>query len=197
MGHFRFPSANDRGVGIADGQQCQEPAINAFIGSLCRRGPDCRKVSKLSWLSKVLFDMRQGFWANSMPKGVLQARDKEGDMAAWQLLVISTTSFLLLALPCQAGPCSKDIERTEASIRDKVEAIAAAGPDAGESTSAKMHRQPSPRSMAEAEIKLGTLSPAAVEKVKDAIARARKADTAGDKDACEQALADVQRVISQ
>jgi hypothetical protein len=114
-----------------------------------------------------------------------------------QLLVVGTSSLLLLALPCQAGPCSKDIERTEASIRDKLDAIALAGPDASESTGAKLHRQPTPRSMAEAEIKLGTLSPAAAEKVKDAMARARKADVAGDKDACEQALADVQRAIGQ
>jgi hypothetical protein len=42
--------------------------------------------------------------------------------------------------------------------------------------------------MAEAEIKLGALSPCVLEKFEDAMARARKADNDGDTNACEQAL---------
>lgn len=49
--------------------------------------------------------------------------------------------------------------------------------------------------MAETEIKLGALSPAVLEKIEDAMARARKADIAGDTNACEQALSEVLRAI--
>jgi hypothetical protein len=58
-----------------------------------------------------------------------------------------------------------------------------------------MHRQPTPGSLAAAESKLGEVSSHTVEVVAAAMARARKADLANDKSACEQALADVQRAI--
>jgi len=116
-------------------------------------------------------------------------------MAIRQLLVISPFALSLLALPCQAGPCSKDIERVQSLIDAKLNAIAAAGPSAGQSVEAQMHRQPTPRSMVEAERKLGELSPSTIEKVRDAIARARNADAAGDEAACQRALDEVQREI--
>jgi hypothetical protein len=50
--------------------------------------------------------------------------------------------------------------------------------------------------MAEAEIKLGALSPAVLEIIEEAMARARKADIAGDTNACEQVLFEVLRAIS-
>ena len=52
---------------------------------------------------------------------------------------------------------------------------------------------PTPGSIAAAEEKLGNLSSENVGAIQQAIARARAADSAGDKDACEPALADVQR----
>lgn len=113
-----------------------------------------------------------------------------------QLLVISTSTLLLLILPCIAGPCSENIELVRARIDAKLNALAAAGPTASESTGAKMHRQPTPSSMAEAEIELGEVPPNILGKVKEAMARARTADIAGDKSACEQALADIQRMIA-
>lgn len=116
-------------------------------------------------------------------------------MTIRQLLVISISTLLLLTLPCKAGPCSENIELVQARIDAKLNALAAAGPSASESPGAKMHRQPTPHSIVEAEIKLGEVSPSIVEKVKEAIARARTADIAGDKSACEQALADIQRMI--
>ena len=116
-------------------------------------------------------------------------------MTIWQLLMISTSTLSLLTVPCEAGPCSKDIERMELNINAKLDALAAAGPGESQSIGAQMHRQPTPSSMGEAESKLGEVSSSTVKQVKDAMARARSADIAGDKSACEQALADVQRAI--
>jgi hypothetical protein len=86
------------------------------------------------------------------------------------------------------GPCSTEIARLQADA--KLEAKAASGPAARESAGALMHRQPTPGSIAAAEERLGDLSAQATE-----VAARAAADSAGDKNACEQALADVQRAI--
>jgi hypothetical protein len=72
----------------------------------------------------------------------------------------------------------------------KVEAKAATGPT-GRQVGASTHVQPTPRSMAAAE----GVSPQMIETVRQAMLRARAADSAGDKSACEQALADVQHAL--
>ena len=82
----------------------------------------------------------------------------------------------------------------QAAIDARLEAKAAAGPAARESTAATMNRQPTPESIAAAEARLGEVSHR-IEAVAAAMARARDADRVGDKSACEQALADVQRAI--
>jgi hypothetical protein len=51
-----------------------------------------------------------------------------------------------------ASPCSQDIDRTQAMIDAKLEAQAAAGRSARESTAATLHRQPTPGSIAAAEV---------------------------------------------
>ncbi len=116
-------------------------------------------------------------------------------MTIRQLLLLSPLALSLLALPCQAGPCSKDIERVQVLIDTKLNAVAAAGPSADQSSEAQMHRQPTPRSMAEAESKLGELSPGTIAKVRAAMVRAHNADIAGDADGCNRALAEVQSQI--
>jgi hypothetical protein len=109
-------------------------------------------------------------------------------------LVISAVA-ILISLPCEAGPCSDDIERMQFSIDAKMNAVAAAGPAANQDVEAQMHRQPTPGSLAQTESKLGEVSSRTIKEVKDAMTRAREADIAGNKAACEQALADVQRVL--
>jgi hypothetical protein len=107
-------------------------------------------------------------------------------------------SAVALAAPISAslaGPCSPEIERTQARIDATLGAKAAAGPAARESAAATMHRQPTPGSIAAAEERLGDVPAQTAEAVALAMARARAADGAGDKTACEQALADVQRAI--
>ena len=96
-----------------------------------------------------------------------------------------------------ASPCSQDIDRVQATIDAKLEAQAAAGRSARESTAATLHRQPTPGSIAAAEVNLGDISPEKIQAVEALMARAREADRAGDQSACEQALAEVQRVFFQ
>ena len=96
-----------------------------------------------------------------------------------------------------ASPCSQDIDRVQATIDAKLEAQAAAGRSARESIAATLHRQPTPGSIAAAEVNLGDISPEKIQAVETLMTRAREADRAGDQSACEQALAEVQRVFFQ
>ena len=66
---------------------------------------------------------------------------------------------------------------------------------ARESSAATEHRQPTPGSIAAAEARLGELSPEKIAAVNAAMTRARAADQAGDKSACDEALADAQRAL--
>jgi hypothetical protein len=97
-----------------------------------------------------------------------------------------------------AGPCSDDIARVEVEISKKLDAIAAAGPNAPQDATAfGKHLQPTQRSIATAEEKLCELSQQKVDAVHHAMDRARAADSSGDKSACEQALADVERELGR
>jgi hypothetical protein len=95
-----------------------------------------------------------------------------------------------------AGPCSGDIDKMQARIDAALEAKAAAGPTAKEGSFAGMSEQPTPRSMAAAEEKLNELSPQTVDAVRQAMTKARAADSAGDSSACASALAEVQKAVS-
>ena|ERR1700687_4410824 len=112
-----------------------------------------------------------------------------------RLVLFSAAALAASLSPSFAGPCSDAIDSMQARIDAKLEAKAAAGPTAKEGVAAGMSDQPTPRSMAAAEEKLGEMSSQTVDAVRQGMARARAADNAGDKSACEQALADVQRAI--
>ena len=112
-------------------------------------------------------------------------------MSLQRFLVACTAVLAASTSASYAGPCSHEIDRVVAEINAK----AAAGPSARESTSATTHRQPTPGSIAAAETRLGDVSSQKVETVAAAMVRARKADDTGDQSACEQALADVQRAL--
>jgi len=110
-------------------------------------------------------------------------------LVAWAAVLIASTSA------SYAGPCAHEIDRVQAQVDARLEAKAAAGPTARESTAATMSRQPTPESIAAAEARLGEVSPQKMEAVATAMARAREADRAGDRSTCEQALADVRRAL--
>jgi hypothetical protein len=92
-----------------------------------------------------------------------------------------------------AGPCSDEID----SVQVRVDAVAGSGPSAPQSTEAQLHRQPTPGSVTAAQARAGDISVASMEAIKAGMARARAADAVGDKAACEQALAEVQRTLGQ
>jgi hypothetical protein len=108
-------------------------------------------------------------------------------------------AMVLVASPAvaHAGPCSQAIDRLQAQFDAELEANAAAGPPARESTAATLNHQPTPRSIAAAEAKLGEISPETVQAVEVAMARARDADRISDKSACERALADAQGILAR
>ena len=116
-------------------------------------------------------------------------------MTAPTLLAFGATAFLFSISLSLAGPCSEDIVKMQSRIDAKVGAIAAAGSTARQGVGAGMSVQPTPRSIAAAEEKLGELPPGTVVTVREAMLRARATDNAGDKSGCEQALADAQRAI--
>jgi hypothetical protein len=116
-------------------------------------------------------------------------------MAMQRVSVLSAVAFALSVSCGYAGPCSGEIDSTQARIDARLAAIAGAGGTARESNAATMHRQPTPESIARAEEGLGEVSARVVQAVGPAMERARAADAAGDKSACEQALAEVQKVL--
>ncbi len=118
-------------------------------------------------------------------------------MNTWRSLATSAVVVALSTSTTYAGPCLQEIIRVQAEINAKLGSKAAAGPSASESTAATMHHQPTPRSVGEAETKLGTISAEQVTAVVEAMTRAREADRTGDQSACEQALSDVRQILRQ
>jgi hypothetical protein len=110
-------------------------------------------------------------------------------------MLVLATALAVPAGAVHAGPCMPQIGAMQAKFDAKLEAAARRGPPGRESIAATDSRQPTPDSIAAAEVKLGDLSPAKVETIEAGLARARKADDAGDNGACEQALAEVARAI--
>lgn len=106
---------------------------------------------------------------------------------AWPVFVFAmtiTASF--------AGPCTAEIDLMRARVEARLESIVASGPSAAQGPA---HRQPTPRSLAATEEKLGGLPQEKIDAVRQAMKRAGDADKAGDKNGCEQALADVKGLI--
>ena len=95
----------------------------------------------------------------------------------------------------RVGPCSAEIDRLQAAVDARIDAAAGSGRMARESAAATAHRQPTPGSIAQAEKSLGEGS--GDEKALAALTRARQADTAGDANSCEQALAEVRTALGR
>jgi ABC transporter substrate binding protein len=87
--------------------------------------------------------------------------------------------------------------KLQAKIDAVLETKAADGPPATAEAMAGTSPQPTPNSLETVEERMGEISPQTVNAVRQAMARARAADDAGDKAECEQALADVRRTLGQ
>jgi hypothetical protein len=116
-------------------------------------------------------------------------------MSIQRLPVLSAAALALFAMPSLAGPCLHEIDRMQAQVDARIGTAAGAGPSAPQSRDAGLHHQPTPQSLAAAEGKLGEGSQ--MEAAVAALARAREADRADDKNACERALAEAQRAIGR
>ncbi|MBZ6078784.1 hypothetical protein [Microvirga puerhi] len=111
-----------------------------------------------------------------------------------RISVLTSTAFILSTLSSFAGPCATAIDRVQAQLDARIDATAGVGPAARESSGALLHHQPTPGSIAGAEQKLGEGK--SLEVAVASLSRAREADKAGNKEACDQALAEAQRAIA-
>ena len=94
-----------------------------------------------------------------------------------------------------AGPCAEDLYRAEVDVGKRLDQIAAAGKTGAELAFATTHHQPTPATIAGAEESVGDISSAQVKAVRQYMADAKKADDAGDKAACEQALSQARNLL--
>jgi len=108
-----------------------------------------------------------------------------------------STAALCTSLSVAHAGCSGDIDRMQARIDARLEAIAAAGPFVPPGVSAGMGVQPTPFGIATVEERMGELSGNKVDAVRAAMAQARAASVAGNDKACETALADVRHMMAR
>ena len=111
-----------------------------------------------------------------------------------ELLVLSAVVVTLSSQPGRAASCSQDIDRAWAQVNAKIQARSSAGRSVPQSTIGLLHRQPTQSSVAAAEKTLVDVW-LPMETAVAALSRARKADYANDRIACEEALAEAHRVI--
>ena len=115
-----------------------------------------------------------------------------------QRVAILTAAIFAAPLPtAQAGPCSAEIDRTQARFDARLAKAATTGSGAPESSFALTHRQPTPDSIAKAEEGLRELPTETVVSIQRGMEQARAADRAGNASACAEALAAVQRALGQ
>jgi hypothetical protein len=137
--------------------------------------------------------------ADQADRGLRLKRQAKSRLSMTLFRIAGTaTAFCTLISAAYAGPWSDDIARVERQVNERLEAIAAAGPTGVQDATARgKHLQPTPRSIATAEKKLGELSQQKINAVRHAMDVARAADASGDKSACEKALADVKRELAR
>ena len=117
-------------------------------------------------------------------------------MSIWHIVMLSAGAVAASTIANEAGPCSPEIYSMEARIEARLNANAAAGSTAQESSEALLHRQPTPRSIAAAESTPGNVSPKKLDAITQGMARAREADRARDLYACQRALSDVEPLLN-
>jgi hypothetical protein len=100
------------------------------------------------------------------------------------VLMLGAAPFISFPPGCYAGPCSEQIAEMDAKVYAMLNARVPEGPG-GKETSRP------------AEVKMRDLSTKNVEAAGDAMNQAREANLAGDKAACERALAGAQKAIDK
>jgi hypothetical protein len=100
-------------------------------------------------------------------------------MNVHRLMMLVAAVLLASRAPVFAGPCTDEIQRMVDRLSTLLEAGDRSGPSAAESSAARLHRQPTPGSIAAVK----------------ALDAAYQADRLGNQSACEQALADARRLV--
>ena len=118
-------------------------------------------------------------------------------MIVRQATAAAGMALILGAASAHAGPCTDRIYQTDLDVAKLLDSAAAQGRPAPQSTFATMHRQPTPGSIASAEQQAGDLTSDEVQAITEAMDEARHADDAGDRDGCEKALSDVDRMLKR
>ncbi len=104
-------------------------------------------------------------------------------------------AFLLLgASAAQAASCGSEIDKVQAQVDARLEAIAAASPGAAETRAARLHRQPTPASIAAAE--RGLRGDARARHALADLKKARRAEAHGDAKACARAVAEARAALA-
>jgi hypothetical protein len=111
-----------------------------------------------------------------------------------EVLVLNAVLAALSTQPGRANSCSQDIDRAWVQVNAKIQARSAAGRSVPQSTIGLLHRQPTQSSVGAAEKTLVDVW-LPMETAVAALSRARQADHANDRMACEKALAEAHRVI--
>jgi hypothetical protein len=126
------------------------------------------------------------FFSGSLPSHALRKR------ASRNYLLASATSIALFCVagPAWSGPCTAQIAQLEQQIKlATVDPTAEpeVGPTAPQTVGAQLHHQPTPGSVRHAEHVANADADAALD-------RARKADAAGNADACHKAVGEASRL---
>ena len=103
-----------------------------------------------------------------------------------RLAAAAAIALIALQGSAIAGPCASDIVAAQNTLDSREKQDAAAGPSLPESSAAKMHRQPTPASIAQAEAR-GGRGNGALQAAK-ALDRARQDDQKNDEAACRSEL---------
>jgi 3-methyladenine DNA glycosylase/8-oxoguanine DNA glycosylase len=116
-------------------------------------------------------------------------------MRTGDMIVISATTLAISMAPALAGPCSHAIVRAQIRVDAKIATAAALSRFAPQSRAARLHHQPTPATVAEAERQLNEGGGGAAALA--ALARAREADRDSDFPACRRALAEVREDLGR
>jgi hypothetical protein len=110
------------------------------------------------------------------------------------MIAVSAAALAISTLPSSAGPCAQRVDQAWMQVDIKIQARLAAGRSLPQGVIALLHHQPTPSSVSAAENALGQ-GWGVLERAVAALAKAREADEAGNKAACDRALAEMQSAI--
>ena len=118
-------------------------------------------------------------------------------MKPGRILVIGSAALAISTITALAGPCSKEIRDVRIELSKHQSSHFSNLPaKAPQSSAATTHRQPTQRSIADALEQLSEVSPDDARAFKEAMRRAHKANSAGDKISCEAALKDARAALA-